>query len=290
VQATLFSVGAACIIAAIVGGGLRAFGVDFPALASIRRQTLLAAFGGFLMFVAGFSSPRTGEQSGTSAKSPAEATGFLALQTDLPAKIYVDGNPLGELEPGERKVKKLTAGVHTVKGTNIAGQYYFESESAITAGDQATLSIALTARKKSVFSHFKGVWSSPPVAGTCSIRGCLASCTIVVAITLDENPNGVLLSKVSETQHVPDGKCDEEPDIDDSLAMSSSLLSASDDEVKIRVDTDWQCRHGNCPRTWNVTLRPNGDFLEWIDAADRFKDELRTRLDAPLQLSRINQQ
>jgi len=44
-SATLLTAGLACIIAAIIGGGLKAFGVEFPALRSGRRQALLAGFG-----------------------------------------------------------------------------------------------------------------------------------------------------------------------------------------------------------------------------------------------------
>lgn len=47
--ATLLSAGIACIIAAIVGGGLKAFGIEIPALASGRRQAALGAFGGLLL-------------------------------------------------------------------------------------------------------------------------------------------------------------------------------------------------------------------------------------------------
>ena len=42
---TLVATGLACIIAAIVGGGLKAAGNEFPPIASLRRQLLLAALG-----------------------------------------------------------------------------------------------------------------------------------------------------------------------------------------------------------------------------------------------------
>jgi hypothetical protein len=48
---TLIGAGAACIMAAIVGGGLRAFGVEIPALSSIRRQLLLGVFGAALILI-----------------------------------------------------------------------------------------------------------------------------------------------------------------------------------------------------------------------------------------------
>ena len=51
---TLLILGIVCIIAAIVGGGLSAFGIVIPLLNSIRRQLLLATFGLVLLAVALF--------------------------------------------------------------------------------------------------------------------------------------------------------------------------------------------------------------------------------------------
>src|SRR5262249_39421080 len=41
----VLSAGLACLIAAIVGGGLKAFGIEVPALGSVFRQALLGAVG-----------------------------------------------------------------------------------------------------------------------------------------------------------------------------------------------------------------------------------------------------
>jgi hypothetical protein len=49
-QTTLLNVGLACIIGAIVGGGLKAFGVEIPVFSSLRRQ---AALGGLGVLLAG---------------------------------------------------------------------------------------------------------------------------------------------------------------------------------------------------------------------------------------------
>jgi hypothetical protein len=48
---TLFGTGIGCMIAAIVGGGLRAFGLEIPVLNSVRRQILLAFFGILLVVI-----------------------------------------------------------------------------------------------------------------------------------------------------------------------------------------------------------------------------------------------
>jgi hypothetical protein len=44
-SATLLGVGLACLIAAIVGGGFKAFGVEVPLVQSLGRQSLLAVVG-----------------------------------------------------------------------------------------------------------------------------------------------------------------------------------------------------------------------------------------------------
>ena len=48
-ETTLTTAGIACIIAAIVGGGLKAFAIEIPALHSGRRQAALGAFGVLLV-------------------------------------------------------------------------------------------------------------------------------------------------------------------------------------------------------------------------------------------------
>jgi hypothetical protein len=50
-ETTLVGAGLACLIGAIVGGGLKAFGVELPLLASKKRQALLAVLGTLLLFL-----------------------------------------------------------------------------------------------------------------------------------------------------------------------------------------------------------------------------------------------
>jgi hypothetical protein len=59
-ETILISAGIACIIAAIIGGGLKAFNIEFPLLASLKRQILLASFGIALM-VTGFMTEKKGD-------------------------------------------------------------------------------------------------------------------------------------------------------------------------------------------------------------------------------------
>lgn len=48
---TLLGAGIACIIAAIVGGGLKAFGIEIPVLSSVYRQVALGALGIVLIWL-----------------------------------------------------------------------------------------------------------------------------------------------------------------------------------------------------------------------------------------------
>lgn len=49
----LLTAGVACVVAGIIGGGLKAWGMEIPALQSGRRQVALAFFGFLLMATAG---------------------------------------------------------------------------------------------------------------------------------------------------------------------------------------------------------------------------------------------
>jgi hypothetical protein len=73
--ATLLTAGIACIIAAIVGGGLKAFGIEIPVLDSGRRQAALGAFGVLLLAAGpalnGFRVPSDTPEGSTGACSAA---------------------------------------------------------------------------------------------------------------------------------------------------------------------------------------------------------------------------
>lgn len=55
-ETVLLSTGLACLIAAIVGGGLKAFGIEIPLLQSLTRQLLLGGLG-VLLVVLSFATP-----------------------------------------------------------------------------------------------------------------------------------------------------------------------------------------------------------------------------------------
>jgi hypothetical protein len=103
-DSTLLLLGLACIIAAIVGGGLKAVGFEFPALSSIGRQIGLAALGLVLVLVSRSfvpnSSPITPPPEVRTTPKPAEVSeGTLgvhvvvtppAMQPGEKATVYVE--------------------------------------------------------------------------------------------------------------------------------------------------------------------------------------------------------
>jgi len=60
---TLITAGVACIIAAIIGGGLKAFGIEIPLLQSKKRQVLLGILGIILIGLSISTSSQNAEQS-----------------------------------------------------------------------------------------------------------------------------------------------------------------------------------------------------------------------------------
>jgi hypothetical protein len=73
-RTTLITLGIVCILAAIVGGGLKALGIELPKLDSKSRQWLLAGFGVVLLIVATLiPNPPSNAQAGSSMAPPPSA-------------------------------------------------------------------------------------------------------------------------------------------------------------------------------------------------------------------------
>lgn len=87
-DSTLLLLGIACIIAAIVGGGLKAVGFEFPALSSIGRQIGLAALGVILVLVSRSYAPNVPKaqpisppaEAATTPKPAQDSGGMLAVR------------------------------------------------------------------------------------------------------------------------------------------------------------------------------------------------------------------
>ena len=65
----LLTAGLACVIAAIIGGGLKAWNIEIPTLKSVRRQVVLALFGILLIAAAGILKLSETSQGGKNANS-----------------------------------------------------------------------------------------------------------------------------------------------------------------------------------------------------------------------------
>lgn len=92
-ETVLISAGVACLIAAIVGGGLKAFQIEIPLLQSVRRQMLLAALGAGLLAIGLMTRGPAGE------KAKSEAAGPVDLQAAEPVNEQAAGNSQAAIEP-----------------------------------------------------------------------------------------------------------------------------------------------------------------------------------------------
>jgi len=76
-QTTLLGTGLACMIAAVVGGGLKAAGMEMPAIGSIKRQFLLFVLGSLLLV----GSIRMGNATSTASGGPSANSGGPATNS-----------------------------------------------------------------------------------------------------------------------------------------------------------------------------------------------------------------
>jgi hypothetical protein len=95
-ETTLTTAGIACIIAAIVGGGLKAFAIEIRVLDSVRRQAALGAFG-VLLIAAGLGWNRISAPAGRSS-SGQSPSGQPAPAQPSPAQPLSGQPPLSTVE------------------------------------------------------------------------------------------------------------------------------------------------------------------------------------------------
>ena len=117
---SLLGAGVACVIAANVGGGLKAFGLEMPLVNSIRRQVLLGIFGVTLVIfsmVPILNNVETAFDKTTGAKSlnvlPHLSFGTWTLQN----AIDNDGNNWSD------STLKFTSQEATSDGLNVKGEF-----------------------------------------------------------------------------------------------------------------------------------------------------------------------
>ncbi|HUY93918.1 MAG TPA: hypothetical protein VMU71_01425 [Terracidiphilus sp.] len=93
----ILSAGLACIIAAVVGGGLKAFDIEIPALKSLLRQVILGVLGVLLIFVSMHVNSGNSAAAQTSPSAPPAQQ--AAAQPTVPASTRVNE---------ERSILRLT--------------------------------------------------------------------------------------------------------------------------------------------------------------------------------------
>jgi len=128
---TLLTAGLGCIIAAIVGGGLKGFGIEFPALQSGKRQLLLSIFG-IVLLIGAFAVPAESKSDSSAGAAPATAAPAPAAAVATPAAPAVpDRQKLqAELEQNKKKLETLEQNV-AARTAQIADQ-----EKEIASQDQ----------------------------------------------------------------------------------------------------------------------------------------------------------
>ncbi len=87
---TLLLLGIACIVAAIVGGGLKAVGFEFPPLKSLSRQIVLALLGLVLVFVSKSIRPSAQTQPIVSNLNVTTSREYTVGELKVGASAFVD--------------------------------------------------------------------------------------------------------------------------------------------------------------------------------------------------------
>lgn len=106
-QATVLTAGIACVIAAIIGGGLKAFGIEIPLLHSRFRQLALGGFGIVLILA---------------ARTPLTTPGPKIPIPSAPSVRRFDGQP-SEIGIGQQSVLSWDApGADTVTISSVGVQ------------------------------------------------------------------------------------------------------------------------------------------------------------------------
>jgi len=111
---SIITAGIACIVAAIVGGGLKAFGIEIPALSSLRRQMLLAMFGALLLSAQFAIILLQREATAHTAQPSTEMTSPAAKSLESEKVIELDPRITTEIGP-------FAAGSY--KTLSVAGQW-----------------------------------------------------------------------------------------------------------------------------------------------------------------------
>ena len=144
---TILYSGLGCIIAAIVGGGVKAFGMELPLLSSLKRQSLLAIFGCVLVVLSlGAGDKKPDAQAPTAPARPNLAVGTWTLHD----AVDRDGDDWSDSTLKFTSQEETPDGL-ALKGTftwrakgrllgteNVSGQYLFTGREVILEGQSAS--------------------------------------------------------------------------------------------------------------------------------------------------------
>lgn len=168
-KTTLLTVGIGCIIAAIVGGGLKAFGMEIPLVNSNKRQLLLGFFGLVLVaasLVLGESPPvrESVNSSQSNSVAPSRARPHLSYGTwTLRNAIDDEGGDFGN------STLKFTSQEETSDGLVLQGTFTWRLNNVLLGTEQFTGHYVDTSRQI-IFDGFKVVMatSHPMTTGSYS--------------------------------------------------------------------------------------------------------------------------
>lgn len=137
---TLLGAGIACVIAAIVGGGLKAFGLELPLVSSVKRQTLLGLLG-VILVVAGVSP----DGFGLFAKAvPRDETNFVYGTWTLTNAIDNAG------ESWNDSTLKFTSQEPSSDGLQLRGQFTWR-QNGETIGTESVAGNYVSATRQLIF-------------------------------------------------------------------------------------------------------------------------------------------
>lgn len=168
----LVSGGVAAILAAMVGGGLKAFGVELPILTSVRRQSLLALAGVSLLLL-GLSVNRLG----VSGDAPRDGKGAAAEPTSArdDAKAAAEA-PAGEVPSVPSRVSVAARPeVPNITGLPFAAARQFlmqNSWAPINSASSPMANYDLGSRQQEIFDtgYFEAVGCSGTGMAPCLFR------------------------------------------------------------------------------------------------------------------------
>ena len=127
-EATLLTVGLACLMAAIVGGGLKAFGVEIPALASGWRQIALGALG---ILLASYGMLLARPPAALPGKPTVDASAVLTRGTWTLIRAIDDGG-----KDWSNSTLKFTSQEEVSDGFRVAGYFEWRLDDVLVGREQ----------------------------------------------------------------------------------------------------------------------------------------------------------